>query len=100
MFRDVGIGVLVKQGARIRDVKVGIIVNVDVTVGVEDSKITSGCDGWFGERRRRRRIAGADGRRFGVVDGDISGGGVGGVWVGGYVQRPAVGSDGLWRGGG
>lgn len=96
MFRGVGIVVLVKQGARIRDVKVGKIVNIDITVGVEDSKITSGCDGLFG---KRRRIAGLDGARFGVVDGDTSGVG-GGVCVGGYVQWPAVGSDGLWRGGG
>lgn len=93
VFRKVGIAVLVKQGAGIRDVKVWIVVNVDVTVGVEDSKLTNGSGRVFG----KRRIAGADGARFGVVQGVIGGVG-GGVWVGGYVQRPAVGSDGLWRG--
>lgn len=92
---------LVKQGARIGDVEVWVVVDLDITVGVKDSGTTSGCDGGFG----RGGIAGegraASGRvrvdgRVGVVDGDASG--VVGGGVGGYVQRPAVGSDGLWRG--
>lgn len=39
---------LVEQGPRIGDVKVRVVVDIDVTVCVKNSKVTRRCDGVFG----------------------------------------------------
>lgn len=97
MFWRVGI-VLFKEGTGIGDVKLWVVVDVNVTVGVEDSKLSKGCDEVFGSGEVvvvEGRVADVSGREVVGVDGDTSGVGGG---VGASVHRPALGGDRLWGG--